>query len=621
MKHQFFHAVVFWILVAAVAGAPGCKKNEPTPFDVQLVTSPPAQGNTCPSEGLGGLDKTVIHSVRLTFFDESLGDPSLSSFVCDTLINADDSGAVFYLEADKTTHLTVWAEAFGVPEGEDATPLVASGQITHLPFSGEVDTPRIFMALTGRMGCSLGSLSKARAFHSVTALPGGYALVAGGLVATNGSVTAVAEGSGLLLTDELEIYSSQTGRFVQPDLAGEEGIPRAFHQAFLVAAEEGENPRVLLLGGVGQGDVPPGNGVVKIRTGPQHPLRLTPDPSALPAAPMLLEIDMSVDPPLVTRSSDTLGDWPSAYFQAGAYHSGDGACVLGGLTTVSSTGAIEPLTAIDLGYHDSEEHYPLTGSMSIPRLGHTVSIFSDGVSGLIWGGNLGQAAPATSVAERLAVQPPPPLTNIMTMDASSSTAATPIPTAFHTATVLSDDDVLVTGGFVVEGGLALNPDGAASIVRIRRNGNQFEYYPQEAAEFTPVGYHAAVGLPDGTVLITGGSPYFVPAGTSCPDGENAWTCSMAQAWIYTPGVFPSDGGTLSSLAHAELQVPRFGHTMTLLANGTVVIVGGLRRDGSTLYTEPSAEIYNSSTGTTGEDTLLQRLPGGLYSEEKVCKTF
>jgi hypothetical protein len=250
---------------------------------------------------------------------------------------------------------------------------------------------------------------------------------------------------------------------------------------------------------------------------------------------------------------------------------------------------------------------------------------NDGITGLIWGGNLGQATPELNVAERLSVQPAPPSSSVMTLDASSSTEATAVPTAFHTATVLDNGDVLIVGGFVVEPAsyYVRNPDTSTQIIRIRSNGIVYAYYPQDADDFTPVGYHAAVALPDGTVLLTGGSPYYDPGITSCPapGNENSWTCSVSQAWIYTPGISPADGGSLSPLAVGALQVSRFGHTMTLLANKTVLIVGGLRRDGTLLYTEPSAEIYNAATGSVAEDTPLNRLPATLYSAETACPTF
>jgi hypothetical protein len=183
--------------------------------------------------------------------------------------------------------------------------------------------------------------------------------------------------------------------------------------------------------------------------------------------------------------------------------------------------------------------------------------------------------------------------------------------------------VLIAGGFVVQSNLALNPDPTVKLVRIRTNGVLYQYHPQDAADFTPVGYHAAVALPDGTVLLTGGSPIFEPGTTPCPppDGGNAWTCSVSQAWIYTPGLNPADGGSLSPLPVGALQVPRFGHTMTLMPNGTVLVVGGLRRDSNTLYTEASAEVYNAATGSAGEDAPLHRPPAALYSPDTVCPVF
>lgn len=616
-------------MLAAVVGAVvGCSETAPEPFKVQLVTSPPVQSGTCPPEGVAGLRKEDIRTVRLTFFDAELGSPSLENFLCDTVMDADESGKVFYLEALKDSRLTVWAEVFGEPANVgDATPLLASGKLEDILFSGELDNPSIFMALTGRMGCSLGSLSKARAFHTVTALPGGFALVAGGLVATNGDVTAVAEGSGLLLTSELEIYSTHTGRFVQPEITGDEGIPRAFHTAFLIDGSEVNRVRVLLMGGVAQGAVPFGNGVVKIRTKPEHTLRFTPDPDSVGASPMLLTIDLTRDPPVVTRSTADLEGWPESYFQAGAFYKDTGVCVAGGAYSVATDGDFSLSTDIDLSETDSALHYLLQGTMDIPRLGHTLSMSSDGISGLIWGGNLGQASPELSVAERLSVEPAPPTSAVLTLDASTTGGATPFSTAFHTATVLDDDDVLIAGGFLVESNLALNPSPTVQIVRIRRNGAQYEYYPQNFGDMTPVGYHAAVALPDGTVLLTGGSPIFEPGVTACPGGESAWTCSVSQVWIYTPGIDPADGGSVSQLPltsleeQPELQVSRFGHTMTMLGNNTVLIVGGLRRDDSNLYTEASAEIFNAATGSAGEDEPLYRQPAGVYTAETICPVF
>ncbi|MBW2257186.1 MAG: hypothetical protein JRI25_21680 [Deltaproteobacteria bacterium] len=591
-----------------------------------LVKSPSATAGICPDEGSSPPNKEVIRSVRITFFDAEAGPASQQTFICDRMIAADETGDVFYLDTAKSTVLDIHVEAYGEPaQPGDATPLISSGRLDRVSFSGYSDIPRVFMANTNEIGCSLGAMHRARAFHTATPLPGGRALITGGVVATNGEVTAVAVGTGLLLTSLIEIYDSRTGSFIQPDLAGEPGIPRAFHSAFLVTGSTADVAQVLLLGGVGQGEVPEGSGVVKIPMGPEHPFRMTPDPQSAPAEAMLLTVDFTVDPPLVTRSTDGLLGWPAAFFQGSAVYGPNGACIVGGAEAIDGNGAFSTTISIDLGLPDSAGHYPVPANLIIPRIGSTVTTSADGSVALIWGGNLNQPDPSLNIAERLIIDPAPPLSSILTLDASASTGATPISTAFHTATLLPGGDVLIVGGFVVEplSNLALNPDLDNPLTVVRYQGNQFEFHPQTSGVFMPVGYHAALALGDGRVLITGGSPYYVPGVTPCPTpgAESAWTCSTNQALIYTPGASPSDGGALDVHPAGALQMPRFGHTMSRLTNRTVLIAGGLRRDSGELYTEPSAEVWNLADGSAAQDNPLHREPGTTLSATSICPVY
>ncbi|HTJ46468.1 MAG TPA: hypothetical protein VL463_30390, partial [Kofleriaceae bacterium] len=79
------------------------------------------------------------------------------------------------------------------------------------------------------------------------------------------------------------------------------------------------------------------------------------------------------------------------------------------------------------------------------------------------------------------------------------------------------------------------------------------------------GYVAAVTLPDGDVLATGGDPDD-GIGT-CMDASGR-ACALAQAWRY-----PAAGGAGAQIA--PLQIARYGHRMTVLADGTVLVTGGL----------------------------------------------
>jgi N-acetylneuraminic acid mutarotase len=132
----------------------------------------------------------------------------------------------------------------------------------------------------------------------------------------------------------------------------------------------------------------------------------------------------------------------------------------------------------------------------------------------------------------------------------------------HTATALPDGRVLVVGGTEVG-----NIDLASA-----------ELYDRAADAWAAVGSmartragHAAALLPDGKLLVTGGtSPEAAP----------------------TAEVF--DAATLSWIGAASMSAGRWGHTATRLDNGKVLVVGGYGDQGVPLA---SAEIYDPASGT------------------------
>jgi hypothetical protein len=146
------------------------------------------------------------------------------------------------------------------------------------------------------------------------------------------------------------------------------------------------------------------------------------------------------------------------------------------------------------------------------------------------------------------------------------------PRAMHTATLLADGQVLITGGFGATGQPAPALDTA-------------ELYDPRTGAFTALAarmrsartQHAAVRLPDGQVLITGGQ-----ADTNNGDGVDT-------AELYDPP-------TRSFLPLAAgLASPRGGHTATLLNDGKVVLIAGYYRGPGTL--KSIAEIYDPITGS------------------------
>ena len=176
----------------------------------------------------------------------------------------------------------------------------------------------------------------------------------------------------------------------------------------------------------------------------------------------------------------------------------------------------------------------------------------------------------------------------------------------HTATLLTDGRVLVTGG--------ARPQGLSW-----ETLKTAEIYDPASGTFSLTGdmvnpriFHTATLLPNGKVLVTGGNGAGATAELYDPvTGSFALTGSMSVARSFHTATLLASGKVLVvGGATAEVYDPATGlftgtgppitahsmHTATLLGDGTVLIVGGAGGTGFSPDTA-TAEIYNPATAS------------------------
>ncbi len=138
----------------------------------------------------------------------------------------------------------------------------------------------------------------------------------------------------------------------------------------------------------------------------------------------------------------------------------------------------------------------------------------------------------------------------------------------HTTTLLKDGRVLVTGGSGPGGGPML----ASAEVFDPTTGS----WSEVGALDVPRQQHAATLLADGRVLITGGTT----------DDDAGWPLKTAELFDPASATFAPAGAMIGG---------RAAHTATTLADGRVLIAGGVPDD-DPAASQASAELYDPTTG-------------------------
>jgi len=246
---------------------------------------------------------------------------------------------------------------------------------------------------------------------------------------------------------------------------------------------------------------------------------------------------------------------------------GDRPLVTGGLDasgTVTSSAEIADVTLTA---------FALTpGSLVEAREGHTATALGDG-SVLLTGGD-GGAGTALATAERFV----PSLAIFVRTRAPMAVGR-----RGHQAVLTGAGRIVITGGGTdaVEEYLAQSLSGALVFDPIATaGGGRVE--------------HQVTALADGRALVTGGTDGLLSSGTPT---------ALASAEIFDPAARADQ--RLTPVPSA-LAVGRRGHAATLLADGTVLISGGIDTGGASLA---SLERFTPSGATFG--ALAETLPAGL----------
>jgi hypothetical protein len=261
--------------------------------------------------------------------------------------------------------------------------------------------------------------------------------------------------------------------------------------------------------------------------------------------------------PTLARGTGNLVTLPAmAPYLTGPAVNLDGVHVLVAGGMVSNAGGVRMRSNLAEVFNEGSHTWSATGPMNDARYDHTATLLPDGRVLVTGGADLMDGIDNLATAEIY-----DPATGKWTRTGSMKQGR-----AGHTATLLVDGRVLIAGGF----GGGTQPVATAEI------------YDPATGRFTAAGSmtvarmnQAAAPLPGGKVLITGGVD------------DNSNVLSTAEVYDPATGTFTSTG---------SMTTERTWHTATTLGDGRLLIAGGT--GGSATGPEPlaSAEIYDPANG-------------------------
>lgn len=251
-----------------------------------------------------------------------------------------------------------------------------------------------------------------------------------------------------------------------------------------------------------------------------------------------------------TNAFTSTGNMNSARFLHAATLMQDGKVLItGGHSDCSSNLCSAELSSAEI-YDPNRGSFASTGSMNYTRIGHTATLKSDGKVIIIGGfGFLN--------IPRFIVEEYDSSTGSFTEYTSQSRYLT-FARGYHRATLLSNGDILITGGFIGNVNIASTDNTEVY--------NSYSYVKGRMS--SPRSAHTATLLQSGKVLVAGGQNFELYSRITTPK------FSSLEIYDPTEEKFKNAGNMLRA---------RSSHTATLLKNGKILITGGTDRKNAELY--------------------------------------
>lgn len=466
---------------AAVSGRVG--SSDITNVGVTCVDVPPTVIG--PSDQVAGIGQTATFSVTV------LGNGPFSYQWSKDGVNIGEATSASY-----TTPTASQAD-----DGAQITVAVTDA------YQGVTNSSAVLHVRSWSSFVATGNMTTARGYgHTATLLANGKVLIVGG--------TATKDGPSL---SSAELYDPSSGTFTA---TGSMNSARSWHTATLL-----QDGRVLVTGGVQEAE-------------DYHPL-------------FEAELYDPLSGTFTNRGSMTTGreEHTAVLLSNGLVLVAAG---FGELYSFRNTAEL---------YTPSSGLFSDTAQMNDRRVRHTATLLQSGKV-LITGGESGDG---TNIVD---------LSSAELYDPSSGTTGTFISTGsmttereWHAATLLSSGEVLVTGGLKFIDTSNYEIKSSAELFTPSLEAGTFS----ATGDMTTARYiHTAVLLPNGKVLVTGGTD-----NTSVKSSAELFDTSASSG----AGAFAATGGMTTA---------RYGHTATMLPNGKVLITGGSADGNASLS---SAELF------------------------------